>query len=101
MSDSLIAGRYELGTLIAHGGMAAVYRARDLRLKRPVVVKLPRLDPAIDTPEYRKRFRDEAQVAAGIQNNHMVTIYDSGEEDGQLYIVMAPVEGETMASLIE
>ena len=101
MSDSLIAGRYELGQLIAQGGMGAAYRARDIRLNRLVVVKLPRLEPEIDTPEYRKRFHDEAQAAARFQHDHVVRIYDYGDDQGQLYIVMELVEGETMASLIK
>src|SRR5262245_14732601 len=98
--SSLLARRYELRSRLADGGMGAVYLAHDTVLDRPVVVKLPHRKPQFETPEYRERFRTEAQAAARLQHENVVRIYDYGEDEGQLFLVMERVEGETLASLM-
>ncbi|GAA3212853.1 Stk1 family PASTA domain-containing Ser/Thr kinase [Actinocorallia longicatena] len=99
----LLGGRYELGGVIGRGGMAEVYRARDLRLDRTVAIKTLRADLARD-PTFLARFRREAQSAASLNHPSVVAVYDTGEDemDGQPipYIVMEYIEGHTLRELI-
>lgn len=104
----MIAGRYEIRSLIGRGGMAEVHLAYDTRLSRMVAVKMLRLDLARDTL-FQKRFRREAQSAASLNHPSIVAVYDTGEEpltssDGQQvqvpYIVMEYVEGHTVRELL-
>jgi len=84
MSDSIIASlrtlgdRYEIGELIGQGGMAQVHRARDTRLDRQVAVKLLKPELSLD-PEFRTRFRQEAQSAAGMSHPTVVRVFDAGD----------------------
>ncbi len=100
----LLGGRYEVGELIGHGGMAEVHLGHDTRLGRPVAIKMLRSDLARDS-NFLARFRREAQSAAGLNHPSIVAIYDSGEDStldaaGHAsplpYIVMEVVEGETL-----
>ena len=94
-SDSLVgrtlAGRYRIDELLARGGMARVYRARDERLDRQVAVKVLS-SPYADDPAARERFLAEARAAASVSHPSFVHVYDSGEDsgvDGEVqYIVM-------------
>ncbi len=99
----LLGGRYELGAVIGRGGMAEVYRARDLRLDRTVAIKTLRTDLARDAT-FQARFRREAQSAASLNHPSIIAVYDTGEDDfdGQPvpYIVMELVEGHTLRELI-
>ncbi len=99
----LLGGRYELGAVIGRGGMAEVYRARDLRLDRTVAIKTLRTDLARDAT-FQARFRREAQSAASLNHPSIIAVYDTGEDDfnGQPvpYIVMEYVEGHTLRELI-
>jgi serine/threonine-protein kinase len=99
----LLGGRYELDGVIGRGGMAEVYRARDLRLDRIVAIKTLRTDLARD-PTFQARFRREAQSAASLNHPSVVAVYDTGEDEigGQAvpYIVMEYVEGHTLRELI-
>ncbi|GAB3656172.1 Stk1 family PASTA domain-containing Ser/Thr kinase [Actinocorallia lasiicapitis] len=99
----LLGGRYELGGVIGRGGMAEVYRARDLRLDRTVAIKTLRADLARDAT-FLARFRREAQSAASLNHPSVIAVYDTGEDemDGQPipYIVMEYVEGHTLRELI-
>ncbi|MBW3664379.1 MAG: protein kinase [Actinobacteria bacterium] len=95
-----LSGRYELVQLIARGGMAQVYEARDHALDRRVAVKA--LDPALATDEDAvSRFRREARQAAGLTHPHVVSVFDHGSHEGTHYIVMEHVGGGTLADLIE
>ena len=89
-------GRYDVERLLGEGGMGVLYLAADPVLARPVALKLLRVDSA----DLRRRFMREAQSAARIQHPNIVTIYDVGEHDGQLYIAMEYIDGDTLASLI-
>ncbi len=99
----LLGGRYELETVIGRGGMAEVYRARDLRLDRVVAVKTLRSDLARD-PTFQARFRREAQSAASLNHPSVVAVYDTGEdmigETSIPYIVMEYVDGSTLRDLL-
>lgn len=87
-----VAGRYEIQSYLAAGGMAAVYRAWDHRLARPVAVKVLRqLDDA--EPRAIERFRREAHAAAALRSPHIVEVYDFFEEEGCHYLVMEFIEG--------
>jgi serine/threonine-protein kinase len=96
--QGLIAGRYRLQGLIGRGGMGEVHAAHDERLDRPVAVKLLRPDLAADG-RARQRFEHEARAAAAVEHPHVVTIYDTGEDDVP-FIVMERLPGETLADEI-
>src|SRR5437588_6866973 len=100
----LLGGRYELDGVIGRGGMAEVYRARDLRLDRIVAIKTLRSDIARD-PTFQSRFRREAQSAASLNHPSIVAVYDTGEDSrsGETtpYIVMEYVEGRTLRQVLE
>ncbi|RKT79691.1 serine/threonine-protein kinase [Terracoccus luteus] len=102
----ILGGRYEVGELIGHGGMADVHLGHDTRLGRQVAIKMLRSDLARD-PSFLMRFRREAQSAAGLNHPSIVAIFDSGEEetlepgsDGRVsrlpYMVMEHVDGQTL-----
>src|SRR5437773_8489571 len=99
----LLGGRYELDGIVGRGGMAEVYRARDIRLDRIVAVKTLREDLARDQT-FQARFRREAQSAASLNHPSIVAVYDTGEEvAGHApvpYIVMEYVDGRTMRDLL-
>src|SRR6476646_2625796 len=89
------AGRYELGRVLGAGGTAKVYEAHDLRLDRQVAVKLVPAAPA--EPELRRRFVREARSAAAFTHPNAVALFDAGESDGYLYLVMELVDGQSLA----
>ena len=102
-----LGNRYELGGLLATGGMGQVWRAQDLLLGRPVAVKVLRSEYTGD-PLFRARFRAEAQHAAALSHPNIAAVYDYGEEtalDGSgeclAYLVMELVEGESLSSLLD
>jgi serine/threonine protein kinase len=101
-SDSLL-GRtiddYRLEKPLGQGGMAKVYRALDVRLKRYVAVKVIASDFRSD-PEYTQRFEREAQSIARLEHPNIVRIYRFGEADGVHYMAMQYVEGADLATLI-
>ena len=93
--------RYEIGARIGSGGAASVHRAVDRRLGREVAVKLlDDLAASQADPAGRDRFVREARTAAQLHHPHVVTVFDAGEADGQLFLVMQLVEGVTLAELI-
>jgi eukaryotic-like serine/threonine-protein kinase len=99
----LLAGRYELDGVVGRGGMAEVYRGRDIRLDRIVAVKTLRGDLAGDQT-LQERFRREAQSAASLNHPSIVAVYDTGEDTtGPApvpYIVMEYAEGRTLSDLM-
>ena len=98
-TPTLIAGRYEVGELLGRGGMAEVYAGTDLRLSRPVAIKLLQESMAA-RDDIRVRFEAEARAAAAILQPHAVAVYDSGEHEGVPYIVMERLPGDTLADRI-
>ena len=99
MVGSVLDDRYEILAKIARGGMATVYRARDTRLQRTVAVKIMRTDLAEDD-EFAAKFDREARSAALINHPAVVSIFDQGTSQGQPYIVMEYIDGETLRRLI-
>jgi len=99
----LLGGRYELDGVVGRGGMAEVYRARDIRLDRIVAVKTLRDDLARDQT-FQARFRREAQSAASLNHPSIVAVYDTGEDmvghTPVPYIVMEYVDGRTLRDLL-
>jgi len=95
-----LANRYELGALIGTGGMADVYVAEDRRLSRKVAIKLLRSDLARD-PQFISRFKKEALAAAGLNHPSIVSVFDSGDEAGNSFIVMELVHGKTLRDLMQ
>ncbi|MET8158709.1 Stk1 family PASTA domain-containing Ser/Thr kinase [Sphaerisporangium sp. NPDC005289] len=99
----LLGGRYELDGVVGRGGMAEVYRARDIRLDRVVAIKTLRSDLARDHT-FQARFRREAQSAASLNHPSVVAVYDTGEDMTDAtpvpYIVMEFVDGRTLRDLL-
>jgi len=99
----LLGGRYELDGIVGRGGMAEVFRARDIRLDRIVAVKTLREDLARDQT-FQARFRREAQSAASLNHPSIVAVYDTGEDmighTPVPYIVMEYVDGRTLRDLL-
>src|SRR5262245_1525183 len=96
-----IVAHYEIGERLGSGGMGVVYRARDLRLARTVALKF--LPPRLSGDAHaKKRFLTEARAAAVLQHANVCTVHEIGETaDGQLYIAMTFVEGESLREVIE
>lgn len=103
----LLGGRYQLGDVIGRGGMAEVYAGTDVRLGRPVAVKVLRADLARDH-SFITRFEREAQAAAALNHPNIVAVYDTGEDiidEGMSavrvpWIVMERVEGQTLRQIM-
>lgn len=94
-----LGGRYEILDAVGQGGMSTVYRARDEVLDRLVAIKI--LHQQFSRNEsFLIRFRREAQSAASLIHPNIVTVYDTGEEDGTYYIIMEYIEGEQVKQLI-
>ena len=94
-------GPYEIVSQLGSGGMGVVYEARDPRLKRTVAIKLLPPDLTKDATA-KQRFLQEAQAASALDHPNICTIFEINEtDDGQLYLVMAHYEGETLKERIE
>jgi serine/threonine protein kinase len=91
-------GRYRILGRLGRGGMGTVYKAHDPQLDRVVALKLPRFDGPPDQRALRmQRFQREARAAAQVWHSHVCPIFDVGEHDGQPFVVMAYVEGQSLA----
>ncbi|WP_323137283.1 MULTISPECIES: protein kinase [unclassified Streptomyces] len=100
MNGRMVAGRYELSTIIGQGGMGQVWTGYDQRLDRRVAVKLLRPDhmaPATAADEMRRRFVRECRVTAQVTHPGLVTVHDAGSDGDDLYLVMQYVEGADLA----
>jgi serine/threonine-protein kinase len=91
--------RYELTHLIARGGMAQVYRARDRQLDRPVALKVLFPELSVDRA-FVERFRREAQAAANLSHPNIVPVFDWGEDNGAYFIVMEFVDGRALSAVL-
>jgi predicted Ser/Thr protein kinase len=91
-------GKYEVVERIGRGGMGVIFSARDPMLNRPVALKV--ISALEVTAELRSRFFREAQACARLSHPNIVTVYDMGEDDGRLFIVMELLEGEDLRQLI-
>src|SRR5579871_1447874 len=92
-------GQYAFECEIGRGGMGIVYRARDLKLDRPVAIKV--LPPYIErNSEVRERFLREARTAASLTHPNIVPIYRADEIDGQVFFAMGYVDGESLGQRV-
>ncbi|HEX7299294.1 MAG TPA: Stk1 family PASTA domain-containing Ser/Thr kinase [Solirubrobacteraceae bacterium] len=98
-SETVIDGRYRVLHRVGSGGMAEVYCAQDLQLGRKVALKVLYRRFAEDG-EFVERFRREASSAAGLQHQHVVSVYDRGEYDGTYYIAMEYLDGRSLKTII-
>ncbi len=98
-TDTVVDGRYKVERRLGSGGMADVYLATDLQLGRRVALKILYRRFSED-PEFVERFRREASAAAGLQHQHVVSVYDRGEWEGTYYIAMEYLEGRSLKALI-
>src|SRR4051812_33814523 len=85
--------------VLGRGGMGVIYRATELRLGRPVALKLIATEQASD-PDVRDRFEREARLTAAIDHPNVIPVYAAGEEDGHLYLVMRYVPGTDLQALL-
>src|SRR5690625_4386256 len=100
LDGRLLNERYQIIRTIGGGGMANVYLAKDLILNRDVAIKVLRLEFSNDE-EFIARFDREAQSATSLSHPNIVNIYDVGEEDHILYMVMEYVDGLTLKEYIQ
>src|SRR5487761_723887 len=95
----VFSNRYELTHLVARGGMAEVFRARDRLLDRPVALKV--LFPELSADRsFVERFRREAQAAANLSHPNIVPVFDWGEDAGTYFIVMEFIDGRSLSSIL-
>ncbi|HXY69868.1 MAG TPA: protein kinase, partial [Gemmatimonadales bacterium] len=94
--EGAIAERYRLERELGRGGMATVYLAHDLKHDRPVAIKILRPGEAGLGDEGAARFLREIRINARLDHPHILTLIDSGEADGLLYLVLPYVAGESL-----
>src|SRR3989475_3658772 len=99
MQIEVLGDRYQLQDPIGRGGMATIYRGRDIRMDRVVAIKVLREVYSTD-PKFVKRFQTEARAASALQHPNIVQVYDYGQTDGNYYIVMELVEGTDLRSYL-
>jgi eukaryotic-like serine/threonine-protein kinase len=96
---TMVAGKYQLESLLGEGGMGAVYRARHVLMDKLVALKWLRPELCTDD-QARERLIREARSVARIRHANVVEIYDVDSHEGSLFLVMELLEGETLAELI-
>ena len=100
-SNRVIDGKYRILRLLGEGGMGAVYEGVNERIGRRVAIKVLHAEAA-EKPELRRRFEREAQVAGKLASPHICEVLDVGDlPDGDLYIVMEFLEGQTLTELVD
>src|SRR5579872_722963 len=92
MQIEVLGERYQLQDPIGRGGMATIYRGRDMRMERVVAIKVLREVYSTD-PKFVTRFQREAKAASALQHPNIVQVYDYGQTNGNYYIVMELIEG--------
>ena len=95
----ILEDRYRVDSYLARGGMSTVYEGVDLRLDRPVAIKVMTPQYAAD-PTFLKRFEREARAAAKLDNPHVVGVYDQGRDGDSVFLVMELVDGGTLRDLM-
>lgn len=102
MKDPLIGqqlANFRVESILGRGGMAQVYFGQDIKLQRPVAIKV--IDARYrDKPAYAKRFVNEARVLAKWRHEHIIQIYYADDEDGLYYYVMEYIDGQNLASIM-
>lgn len=95
MSGVVLGGRYRLEAMVGVGGMGSVYRARDLELDEPVALKMLRREK-INHPGVLARFRQEVKLARRVTHRNIARMFDLGEHQGEKFLTMEFIEGETV-----
>ena len=95
---TIVAG-YRVDGVLGDGGMAVVYRATQLSLRREVALKLLSSDLG-DDPAFRMRFKREGQLQAALDHEHIVPVYEAGEAEQGLFLAMRMIDGPTLKDLI-
>ncbi len=91
-------GNYQITGIVGRGGMSTVYRAQQTSIGRDVAIKL--IDRAATDADFVARFRREVQIIASLEHIHILPIYDYGQEEGSLYLVMRYLDGGSLAGRI-
>ena len=97
--EFLLAAHYRFEDELGRGAMGTVYRAKDVRLGRPVAIKM--LHPMLTNELGVARFQSEIRIAAGLHHPNIIGVHDCGEADGRLYYVMDYLGGETLRECLE
>src|SRR5579859_1666756 len=92
-------GQYEITGVLGKGGMAIVYRARQSNIERDVAIKVIKPDMA-ETPDLIQRFEREAKTVASLAHPHILKLFDYGQHEDILYLVMELLSGGSLADLI-
>jgi hypothetical protein len=93
-------GDFVIQSQLGRGGMGRVYRAVQLRLDRPVALKVPSIDLA-DDPQFAERFLREATIMRDLEHPSIVPVYDAGSDEGRLYLAMRLLENRTLHDLVQ
>jgi serine/threonine protein kinase/Tfp pilus assembly protein PilF len=96
---ALFANKYRISDEIGRGGMGVVFKAEDTKLKRQVALKLLPFELS-QFPEAKERFIREAQAAAALDHPNICTVYEVEEQEGQMYIAMAYIDGKSLKERI-
>lgn len=96
----LVDNRYQVTSFLARGGMATVYLATDTRLDRVVALKVMHPHLASD-PGFVARFQREARSAARLSHPHVVSVFDQGESNGEVYLAMEYIPGRTLRDVLD
>ena len=91
---------YEIEAVLGRGGMGIVYKARDLRLNRPIALKML-LTGAFASAAERERFLREAEAEAGLGHPHIVQVHQVGDHEGRPYFTMEYVDGGSLAQQLQ
>mgnify|MGYP000367071461 CR=1 FL=1 len=100
LEGKTIGGKYRILGQVGVGGMAMVYRGEHIYLKKPVAIKVM-LPSFSENPELVQRFLQEAEMASKLDHPNIVKIFDFGDEEGLLYLVMQFVDGETLERILK
>src|SRR5512143_513174 len=92
-------GQYEITAVLGRGGMATVYRAKQLNIKREVAVKVIKPDLA-EASDFVRRFEREAETIASLEHPHIIKLFDYGQHGDMVYLVMQLLKGGSLADLI-
>ncbi|MGM9999167.1 MAG: PASTA domain-containing protein [Candidatus Bruticola sp.] len=100
MIGTTVADRYEIISQLGVGGMAKVYKAKDLNLGRDVALKVL-LESVSNDPEFRERFRREARASAALSHPNIVRVYDFFEAGKDIFLIMEFIEGRDLRDLMQ
>jgi serine/threonine-protein kinase len=93
-------GQYDIISLLGKGGMASVYRARQISVDRDVAIKVMKSDLIADDPGFLTRFEREAKTVAALSQAHILKVFDYGQQGDTVYLVMELLTGGSLSSLI-